>query len=293
MDTPQTLHEIRLESGCSLEEFAQRASVKVRTVLIWEIRDGGFSRQDVSRISKLYGRPEEEVEKRKPTDMYIKRARQNLKLCRTERKLTQKMASELLGCELGVTSLFERNPASMPERVIDRLEECYGITQEELFLEPDEQPRSQAHLLQETLALNTMAMRYHRTRAGMTMAGMASALSITQKRYTAWEQGSKPVPVKYAESMATLWGVTVETLCRPPVYKDLRVKTETMLKLPDLLREARMKAGLTQYDVEKALHLSTIMISAFERGEVMPSLLFLNGFEELYGTTFDLAEELN
>lgn len=60
-----------------------------------------------------------------------------------------------------------------------------------------------------------------------------------------------------------------------------------MKNLGEVLREHRLASGKTLIDVEKATGISNANLSRWERGEVVPSILFCEQLADFYGISID------
>lgn len=71
------------------------------------------------------------------------------------------------------------------------------------------------------------------------------------------------------------WEDYRKELLKKPGFKEALKETELEYQLARAIIEARVKKGLTQGDLAKALHTTQSVISRFENAKTTPSLSFL------------------
>lgn len=71
------------------------------------------------------------------------------------------------------------------------------------------------------------------------------------------------------------WDDFSKELEKQPGFKEALQETELEYQLARVIIEARVKKGLTQDDLAKAMHTTQSVISRFENAKTTPSLSFL------------------
>ncbi len=293
MSSKKTLHEIRMETGESIQDFANRVHASETAVLTWEMQDCGTSPDICKKIARAYGLPLEEVLRRQPSDRYNTSAAQKLRQCRLEKHYSQKLVTDATGVEASTIVSAERSILPIRYKGLSTLCQFYGITVDDLFT-PDENespalPDLRKYNQRGRPTVNLVALRYYRKQRGLTAADVAAALSVSSGTYYAWERGVTYVPPRYIDALAALLKIDPAELILPAT-PDIELPAST-LPLHEFLKKARIRKGIRQVDASKILKLPVARISAIETGRIVPSEEILRKMEELYGVQYTPEKE--
>lgn len=179
---------------------------------------------------------------------------------RVERRLARAVAAELVGVSVTTWNTWEAGTRAPHRTQWKRLRACLGLDVDGV-VEALTQDRFGSRRDTGTLIWG------HRTLRGWTGRETGERTGIHRNRISEWELGLATCPDRATPTLARALRVPVATLRQAQVVPELAA---TRAERGARLREARLQAGLSQYQVAKLVQIEQSLVSAYERGRLVP-----------------------
>lgn len=123
----------------------------------------------------------------------------------------------------------------------------------------------------------------------ITQKELGKLLGVDHSTYGSWERGRDLFPLERLIILANFYQVSLDyitNLTKEKIYPDL-AQTINKDLLKKRMREIRIENNYTQVAIADVINTSHSTISAYEKGTVKPSLLYLYQLSKLFHVSID------
>lgn len=118
---------------------------------------------------------------------------------------------------------------------------------------------------------------------------IAELINVKQPTYSAWENGTKIIPLKHLNTIANYYNVSLDYLTNLSVQNEKTNKIENLDKklIGNNLKKFRHNNNITQVELAKILNTTHSTLSAYESGKTLILTAFAYQICKTYKISLD------
>ena len=204
---PITIRTLRTSLGMNQEAFGQSLGLSKMTISAYETGRLAVSSKTKEKVRSVYHVSLEEDGAEKPASETLSEPIRTFRQLRNSLGITQGQLAEALGLRVQTISAYERDKISPSRKVVDKIQELYGVEIRSNRMEEQEaKKKEQLEQAQNGLGRNPSILQI-RTARGLSQAAFAQAIEVSPQAVSAYETGRMEPSRKTWEKIRDVFGV--------------------------------------------------------------------------------------
>ena len=204
---PMTIKALRTSLGMNQEAFGQSLGLSKMTISAYETGRLSVSEKTMEKVRNVYNVRLEGDSAEKPAEETQPEPVCTFRQLRNSLRVTQGQLAEALGLRVQTISAYEREKISPSRKVIDRIQELYGVEiRSDRMEEQEAKKKEQLEKAQNGLGRNPSIVQI-RMASGLSQAAFARAIGVSPQAVSAYETGRMEPSQKTWERIRDEFGV--------------------------------------------------------------------------------------